>query len=157
MNIEAQGAAPITPLQEPCNCFALRRAARALSREYDRWLRPLDLSNTQFSMLYVARIGMAASITEMADALGMERTSLTRNLRPLQKRGLLTVSAEGPRRVRSIGLTAAGEAMIEQALPLWRQAQNEVAQRMGAAEAGQMRELVGLAADSFTPGRQVRK
>ncbi len=153
MNDETPEIVPLTPLQEPCNCFALRRATRAVSREYDRWLRPLKLSNTQFSMLFVAKTGLAASITEMADILGMERTSLTRNLRPLQKRGLLTVSAEGPRRVRSITLTAAGEDMIESALPLWRRAQSEVAQRMGAANASQMRELVGLAAHAFEKSR----
>ncbi len=117
---------------EACTCFNLRKAARILTRRYDRWLAPVGLKATQFSVLAsLYRMGPVA-IGTLAERLGMERTTLTRNLRPLEKQGLIGLSVDlEDRRGRDVTLTVAGEARLERALPLWEQAQAETLSRLG--------------------------
>ena len=136
---------PASPLEAACTCFYLRRAARTISREYDRWLKPTGLKTTQFTLLSVASATGPLSITDLAAQLGMERTSLTRNLRPLEERGLIAVSPEGWKRTRLVELTDAGREILNQALPLWGQAQQAVTERMGAESAEELRKLLQAA------------
>ena len=136
---------PVSPLKAACTCFYLRRAARTISREYDRWLKPTGLKTTQFTLLSVASATGPLSITDLAAQLGMERTSLTRNLRPLEERGLIAVSPEGWKRTRLVELTDAGREILNQALPLWGQAQHAVTERMGAESAEELRKLLQAA------------
>ncbi len=133
---------PISELEEVCTCFYLRRAARAISRDYDRALKPVGLKATQFTVLSVTAQTGPVSITELAATLGMERTSLTRNLRPLEQRALLERSEEGWKRTRLVELTEAGRALLAQAIPLWQQAQQEMSERMGKQKVAQLRELL---------------
>jgi DNA-binding MarR family transcriptional regulator len=106
-----------------CHCYALRRAARLVTQHYDRILRPSGLRTTQFTLL----VGLAQRgpipLTRLAGMLGLERTSLTRNLKPLTAKGWVTVVPDADRRVHSVGITAEGKAKARAALPLWRQAQ----------------------------------
>ncbi len=117
---------------QTCTCFNLRKAARILTRRYDQALVPVGLKATQFSVL-ASLYGMGpVSIGTTAERLGMERTTLTRNLRPLERQGLIGISVDpDDRRGRDVALTAAGEARLEQALPLWEQAQTETLSRLG--------------------------
>lgn len=114
-----------------CTCRRLRMAARKVTRLYDDFLRPLNIRVTQFTVLTAIHRGSPSSISDLADWLAMERTTLTRNLHLLEKQGLVHIGAEGFRRSRTLELTAAGEQILQQALPLWRQAQAALKEKTG--------------------------
>ena len=115
-----------------CACFNLRRATRILTRRYDKELSKVGLKTTQFTVLASLLDAGAVSIGTLADWLGMERTTLTRNLRPLQKQGLVEVRVDiEDRRGRDIALTTKGRALLEAALPHWEKAQQETLGRLG--------------------------
>lgn len=131
-----------------CACRQLRAAARKVTRLYDDYLRPLDIRVTQFTVLTAIEHGAPGSISDLAEWLGMERTTLTRNLNLLENQGLVRMGEEGYRRSRHLELTRAGERTLEQARPLWRQAQQELEERTGADNwnrlRGQLDDLLGV-------------
>lgn len=114
-----------------CACHKVRMAARTITRTYDDILRPVGLRATQLSVLVAVAIEDATSITELAKFLGMDRTTLTRNLSPLIKEGLVSAGAEGWRRSRGLVLTKKGRARMEAALPLWQKAQTILRRKVG--------------------------
>jgi len=116
-----------------CSCFAARRAARLITQHYDRELRPTGLRATQFSLLVILTLAGPMPLSVAADRMGMERTTLTRNLRRLVARGLIVVRATGDRRVRMLAATARGTAAARAALPRWRTAQRSMADRLGTS------------------------
>lgn len=127
--------------QEPaseCLCFNVRKSARAITQLYDDALRPTGLRATQFSLLVALRRLGAVTINRLAETLVMDRTTLTRNLRPLEKEGLIQVLPGGDRREREITLTAAGQTTLNKALPLWRQIQTRVRRRLGSGRASRL-------------------
>src|SRR5215831_1865518 len=93
-----------------CACHRVRTAARAVTRAYDEALRPVGLRATQLSVLVAAAADDALSITALAKFMGMDRSTLTRNLRPLESDGLITVGVEGWRRSRALNITKKGQA-----------------------------------------------
>lgn len=114
-----------------CTCFNLRKAARAITQHYDEALKPSGLRATQFSILGVLARMTPAPLNRLSDALVMDRTTLTRNLRPLVAKGLIVIAAdEDDRRRRSVGLTGKGAKALNQALPLWRSVQEQVIARL---------------------------
>jgi DNA-binding MarR family transcriptional regulator len=115
-----------------CACLKARMAARAVTRAYDGMLRPVGLRATQLSVLVAVAIDGAISIAALADFLGMDRTTLTRNLRPLQKQGLISVGPEGWRRSRNLAITKKGRSRIREALPLWERAQEALREKLGS-------------------------
>ena len=114
-----------------CVCRKTRETARKISRLYDDMLQPAGIKATQFTMLAAISLQGGATLTELAESLGMERTTLSRNLKPLERSGLIEVSAEGYRRARSASITDQGVAKMEKALPLWRSAQKLLKKRIG--------------------------
>jgi DNA-binding MarR family transcriptional regulator len=106
-----------------CACQAARRAARELTRAYDESLRPSGLRTTQFSILVAVALMRAPTMSRLAEAVGLERTTLTRDLRPLSERGLVAVGPGADRRSRVVELTDAGRAAVAAAMPHWRRAQ----------------------------------
>lgn len=121
-----------------CNCLALRRAARGIARRYDEAFRPLDLNNGQFSMLAAIAGLQPAGIQTLAEKLGMDRTTVTAALKPLQRRDLVTVAvSDDDQRGRDARLTAAGRDLFERALPLWQAAQADVAGQIGGDAAAE--------------------
>lgn len=116
---------------ETCACHRIRMASRAVTRAYDDALRPVGLRATQVSLLAAAALEGALSITALAAAIGMDRSTLTRNLAPLEKEGLLRVGGEGWRRSRTLAITAKGRARLLQAIPLWEGAQRRLKQELG--------------------------
>jgi DNA-binding MarR family transcriptional regulator len=107
-------------VRDTCLCLHLQRAARAVARRFDAALRPLGLTNGQFSLLMSLNRPVAASIGEVSALLAMDRTTLTAALKPLERRGLLTVSVDGAdKRSRRLTLTPAGRALLVAALPVW--------------------------------------
>jgi DNA-binding MarR family transcriptional regulator len=130
---EASGfeTAAIREVGKRCACFNLRRVTRAVTQLYDDFLRPTGLRVTQFSVLVALRNMGQATVNQLADKLVVDRTTLTRNLRPLQEAGLVRTRPGADRRVREISLTQAGEDKLHQALPRWREAQNEMRRSLG--------------------------
>jgi len=121
-----------------CSCFALRKAARAVTQMYDQALRPSGLRATQLPLLIAAERAGTLGIGELAEQLVMDRTTLTRNLKPLLDRGLLESVAGTDRRRRPIAITAKGRAALAQALPYWREAQARMTGRLGRARWGRL-------------------
>jgi DNA-binding MarR family transcriptional regulator len=116
----------------PCACLRVRQAARALTQLYDEAYRPIGLRATQFPILLVARHYDGVAVTKMAEFLVMDRTTLTRNLRPLLRLGLVEIQPGSDKRTKLISLTAAGRAKFSEALPLWEETQQRVREGLGA-------------------------
>jgi len=108
-------------VRDTCLCLHAQRAARALARRFDEALRPLELTNGQFSLLMSLNRPAPPTIGSVAGLLAMDRTTLTAALKPLERRGLLKVSVDKQdRRSRRLGITPAGRALLGRAFPLWK-------------------------------------
>lgn len=114
-----------------CLCHKARMAARVITRAYDDALRPSGLRATQLSVLAAVGARGALSIKALADSLEMERTTLTRNLRPLEEKGYVVLAPEARHRSRMLTLTDAGRDALAGAVPLWEEAQRAVRKRLG--------------------------
>jgi DNA-binding MarR family transcriptional regulator len=130
-------------IRDHCLCLASQRAARALARRFDEALRPTGLTSGQFSLLTSLNRETPPSIGSVAALLAMDRTTLTANLQPLVRRGLL-VSGVDPadRRGRRLTLTEAGRTLLAAATPIWRRTHADVDQRLEESEAQAL--LAGL-------------
>ena len=107
-------------VRDHCLCLAAQRAARTLARRFDEALRPAGMTSGQFSLLTSLNRPDAPSVGEVAEVLGMDRTTLTANLKPLERRGLIETQVDpGDRRSRQIVLTKAGLQALEIATPIW--------------------------------------
>jgi DNA-binding MarR family transcriptional regulator len=106
-------------------------AARAVTRLYDDTLRSSGLRATQLSVLVAVGIDDVTSITALAKFMGMDRSTLTRNLSPLEKEGLIRVGLEGWRRSRAVEITKKGRSRLREALPLWEKAQQTLKRKLG--------------------------
>ena len=136
-------------LLDSCMCHKARMAARAVTRSYDDALRPTGLRATQLSVLAAVGARGALSIKSLADFMGMDRTTLTRNLRPLEERGYVVLAPEGHHRSRMLTLTAVGKNALEKALPYWESAQGIVKRHLGGREWPVVQQaLAMLAAES---------
>ena len=139
---------------EECNCFAMRAAARHLSQSYDRFLAPSGLRTTQFSILARLKRRGPLTINALAEDMVMDRTTLGRNILPLQRDGLIKIkSAASDRRAKELRLTKAGESRLQEAREGWSQAQARFEAAFGEKRAADLRELLRTAAASeFAPG-----
>jgi DNA-binding MarR family transcriptional regulator len=114
-------------VRDTCLCLHLQRAARALARRFDDALRPVDLTSGQYSMLMSLNRPEPPSIGSVASLLAMDRTTLTAALKPLARRGLVSVMVDaGDRRSRRLVLTPAGRALLARAVPVWRRTHAEI-------------------------------
>jgi DNA-binding MarR family transcriptional regulator len=108
-------------VRDTCLCLHVQRAARALARRFDEALRPLELTNGQFSLLMSLNRPEPPTIGSVATLLAMDRTTLTANLKPLERRGLIKVTIDKEdKRSRRLKLTGPGRALLVKALPIWR-------------------------------------
>ncbi len=132
---------------ELCNCFAARQASRHLTRLYERHLAGADLTSAQFTILACLDEAGELTMTELAAALVMERTTLLRAIKPLQREELVVSkpSADDVRRL-VFSLSAAGARRLKKAHVLWSDAQQELESAIGADEAARLRrQLFALA------------
>jgi DNA-binding MarR family transcriptional regulator len=107
-------------VRDTCLCLHLQRAARAVARRFDTAFRPFDLTNGQFSLLMSLNRPDPASMKSVANLLAMDRTTLTAALKPLERRGLVTVTIDPTdRRGRHLALTPRGRQLLAAALPIW--------------------------------------
>ena len=116
-----------------CACAAARRRSRELSRFYDERMRGSGVRISQFTLMATLIQTGPMAATRLADFLGLERTTLTRNLRPLLRDGLVIVEDDADRRVRKIAITPKGEEAARRAFPFWRKAQDAALVRQAAA------------------------
>lgn len=115
-------------------------------RRYDEALRPVELTSGQFSLLMSLNRPEPASMASVASLLAMDRTTLTANLKPLIRRGLVTMSVnEEDKRSRRLALTPEGHSILLAALPLWRQTQEKIAQLIDGRDGDRLRaDLIAL-------------
>lgn len=135
-----------TSFNEPinCGCFNVRRAARKLTQVYDRHLKPAGIQATQFTLLAMLsgsseRDGVL--MTELASRLGMDRTTLTRNLAVAERQGWIEINLGTDRRQRRIGLTSSGKDQFRKAMPLWHAAQSELEELLGGTNLNSLLKL----------------
>ena len=118
-------------VRDTCLCLYLQRAARVVARHFDEALRPFDLTNGQFSLLMSLNRPDPPTIGMISVTLGVDRTTLTASLKPLERRGLLTVAIdETDKRGRRIALTPDGHALLMRALPVWKSNHALIEQRL---------------------------
>jgi DNA-binding MarR family transcriptional regulator len=143
-------AARLREVARACACANLRKAARALTQLFDEALAPSGLRVTQFTLLVTSRLMGESTINELAERMAMDRTTLSRNLKPLVRSGLLEVRPGKDGRTRLVRITQAGEQALEEAYPLWHGAQQETVSALGEerheALLGDVSRMVSLAA-----------
>jgi DNA-binding MarR family transcriptional regulator len=127
-------------LRGNCLCLHLQRAARSVARRFDQAFRPLDLTSGQFSLMMSLNSLDAPSIGYVSALLAMDRTTLTANLKPLERRGLVSVRVEDvDRRARRLILTPAGRALLAAAVPIWRETHAAVEGLVGMSDPNRLR------------------
>jgi len=126
-----------------CVCFALRKTARAVTQFYDRALRPHRLRVTQLSILVGASRFGAVPLAKLAQVLGMDRTTLLRNVRPLVKRRLLEVELDADSRKTEIRATPGGRALLAKVYPAWKKAQDQALQILEGSDWSRSLQALG--------------
>jgi DNA-binding MarR family transcriptional regulator len=127
-------------IHDTCLCLHAQRAARRLARRFDDAFRPLALTHGQFSLLMSLNRPEAARLGEIASLLAMDRTTLTANLKPLARRGLVTVMVdETDKRNRRVALTQTGRALLAAAVPLWRRTHAAVERGLARSDSEALR------------------
>ncbi|CAM5303889.1 hypothetical protein AFEL58S_00495 [Afipia felis] len=127
-------------VRDRCLCLAAQRAARALARRFDDALRPVGLTSGQFSLLMSLNRPAPPTLSSVAALLAMDRTTLTANLKPLERRGLLIVSPNAKdRRSRLLRLTDAGRSSLQEALPIWLATHEAIDRQLAAFDAQELR------------------
>ena len=134
-------------IRDNCLCLHVQRAARALARRFDEAFRPLDLTQGQFSLLTSLNRPKPPTLGSVAALLAMDRTTLTANLKPLERRGLVKVSVDTEdRRSRRLAITADGRALLRKATPIWKKTHAEVERSIKRGSADDLRAaLMALA------------
>jgi DNA-binding MarR family transcriptional regulator len=114
-------------VRDCCLCLHVQRAARVVARRFDDALRPFELTNGQFSLMMSLNRPQPAAMAAVASLLAVDRTTLTAALKPLERRGLVKVTADPEdRRSRVIMLTAQGMRLLARAVPIWQSTHEEV-------------------------------
>ena len=127
-------------VRDTCLCLHLQRAARALARRFDDALRPLGLTSGQYSMMMALNQPTPPTIGAIASILCADRTTLTAALKPLKRRGLVTVIIDATdRRSRRLKLTVVGRALLARAVPVWRRTHAEIDRLVPDAGAERLR------------------
>jgi DNA-binding MarR family transcriptional regulator len=140
----------IARLSSTCICNNLRRAARLVTNYYDKLLEPAGLRVSQATVLVVLYLSGEQTINQLAEQLELDRTTLTRNLKPLAQQGLLTITPGSDQRTRVVTLSPKGEAALLKVLPLWEQTQSYMVEGIGEANASLLLKQLSQAADLAT-------
>jgi len=128
-------------VRDSCLCLHVQRAARALARHFDNELRPLGLTNGQFSLMMSLNRPEAPTIGAVASLLAMDRTTLTAALKPLRRRSLIKITTDPhDHRTRLLKLTSKGRELLARALPVWTSSHAAVEARLGPGEPDRLRK-----------------
>lgn len=133
-------------VRDTCLCLHAQRAARALARRFDAALKPVGLTNGQFSLLMSLNRPEPPPMGPVANLLAMDRTTLTAALKPLEKRGLLSIEADPKdKRGKRLKLTPEGVAVLASAVPIWTRTHGEVEAQIESGDANRLRrDLIDL-------------
>ena len=131
-------------VQQSCLSMALRQAARTLTQRYDAAFSAAGIRSTQFSLLVALAQAPSVPLSRLAEALVLDRTTLTRNLAPLVRRRLIAESGAEDKRVRSYALTARGRELVARALPDWKGAQARSLRALAKEDAEQLRRILRI-------------
>jgi DNA-binding MarR family transcriptional regulator len=130
-------------VRDACLCLHVQRAARALARRFDEILRPMGLTNGQFSLLMSLNRPYPPTMGNVSSLLAMDRTTLTAALKPLERRGLVEVRVdEADRRSRRLRLTDEGRSLLAEAYPVWRESHARLEKMLGGIGADDLREAL---------------
>jgi DNA-binding MarR family transcriptional regulator len=130
-------------VRDTCLCLHVQRAARALARRFDEALRPLDLTNGQFSLLMSLNRPAPPGMGAVAELLAMDRTTLTAALKPLERRKLVKVTVDpDDKRGRLLLLTPEGRRLLARAVPIWKRTHGEIDARLAAGGADLLRSTL---------------
>lgn len=136
-------------IEIPCNAFTARHASRHLSQFYERMIIGSGIHAPQLSILTIIKYKGPLTVLELAGELAMDRTTLARSLRPLERDGIISIaSGEKDRRSKIIKVTTQGEKKLDAAIRMWSQAQEEFESRFGIERAARLREELRAAADA---------
>ncbi|HAY49252.1 MarR family transcriptional regulator [Thalassospira sp.] len=136
-------------VRDSCLCLHVRRAARTIARRFDDAFRPLDLTSGQYSLLMSLNRPSPPHMKDVADLLAMDRTTLTANLKPLERRGLVEITPDPKdKRGRLLSLTRDGMALLARAFPIWKETQNQLESLVADSNARQLlADLISLSQD----------
>ncbi|HEY4250660.1 MAG TPA: MarR family transcriptional regulator [Roseomonas sp.] len=144
-------------VRDTCLCLHVQRAARALARRFDDALRPLGLTNGQFSLMMALNRPAPPPMGPVAKLLAMDRTTLTAALKPLERRGLVLITPDpADRRGRLLALTPAGTALLAQAVPIWTETHADVEAELPGADPDRLRRDLGALAATGQPSHRHR-
>jgi DNA-binding MarR family transcriptional regulator len=144
----------IIPNSETCNCYAVRAAARHVTQYYDQFLAPTGLRISQFGILTRLKIYGPLTISELAEKMAIDRTTLGRNIQPLQRDGLVVIApTAADRRAKEIRLTAPGSTRLEAARERWKMAQAQFETSFGSDRAAELRALLRTVSALDTPAQ----
>jgi DNA-binding MarR family transcriptional regulator len=141
---------------ENCLCFKARKAARAVTRFYDRHFAGTNVEPAQFNILVGLGLCQPVALAQLAGHLGLERTTFTRNLRLLQRDGLVEVQRGEDARERLLSLSAAGERALRDAMPHWQRAQRAAVSALGRNTFARFSEALSWS-EKFTTNKIVRR
>lgn len=145
-------------VRDRCLCLYLQRAARAVARRFDEAFRPLGLTSGQYSLLMALNRPDPPRLGEVAKLLAMDRTTLTANIKPLERRGLMhSLPDETDRRSRRLALTEAGEALLVEAVPIWRATHDEIDRLMAVDRPDALRSDLLALTFAGQPGAKPEK
>ncbi len=133
-------------VRDHCFCLHLQRAARTIARRFDEAFRPLGLTSGQFSLLMSLNRPEPPTIGAVSSLLAMDRTTLTANLKPLERRGLVEITVdEKDRRSRRLSLSEDGRALLAKAAPIWERTHQEIEALLPGGEPDRLRaDLLAL-------------
>ena len=133
-----------------CTCLRLRKTARRITQIYDGYVEPFGLTITQFSLLAHLRVLDGIAVGALAEKLVMDPTTLTRNLRPLARKGLVVLASDpADRRARSLHLTERGRNLLREARPAWARAQRHVEKVFGTNNTGALNAALDRMLERF--------
>jgi DNA-binding MarR family transcriptional regulator len=139
-------------VRDTCLCLHAQRAARALARSFDEALRPLDLTNGQFSLLMSLNRPEPANMRTLAALLAMDRTTLTAAVKPLERRGLVDVMIDpADKRSRLVTLAAAGQKLLSRAIPVWTRTHAQVERLVAGLDVDRLRRDLSDLSGSRSP------
>ena len=126
----------------PCHCINTRRAASAITAYYDQIMKPCKVTVNQFSLLWSLDGLGQSNVSQLAEHVGLERSTVVRNLKPLVKEGFINDSAQRNSRDRQLLVTAKGKELIAQGVPLWKKAQKDIYRLVSDEEIKVFRKVI---------------
>jgi DNA-binding MarR family transcriptional regulator len=138
-------------LVQNCTSFNLRKASRAVTQLFDEALKPCGLYSTQFTLLNAIYLSDSATITKLSQALIMDRTTLTRNLNPLQKSGWIEVIPGEDRRTKTLSITKTGKQVLKEATKYWEEVQTQVVKSLGKKQWDELLDKLDLVVAKLNP------